>query len=93
MNKGICNKISDNNCFNCPARMQDARQFTDYKQNIVLNAVSHNMTSEEYRKYLTHRAIEIMRINDLCNFEHSGCKGCAHLPPHQKHQYYLQDRQ
>ena len=73
--------------------MHDARQFTDYKPNILLNNVSHGMTSEKYRQYLTHNAIDIMRINDLCTFEHSGCKGCAHLPAHQKHQYYLPNRE
>jgi len=72
--------------------MQDARQFTDYKSSDVLNQRKTGMTSEEYRQYLTHKAIDIMRINDLQVFEKSGCNGCAHLPSDQKHQYYLPNR-
>ena len=53
-------KVSDNVELDFPARMNDGRMFTDYRQNCTLNnSISKNMGSWEYRNYLTENADEI----------------------------------
>jgi hypothetical protein len=49
-----CNKTSNNKYFDCPARMDDGRGFTDYRPNSTVNDMirySNNiMGSNEYRQ-------------------------------------------
>jgi len=54
------NKVSDNVELDFPARMNDGRMFTDYRQNCTLNnSISKGMASWEYRNYLTENAAQI----------------------------------
>ena len=54
------NSATDNYVMDFPARMSDGRQFTDYRQNcIVNNEISKGMSSWEYRNFLTNNAGEI----------------------------------
>jgi len=92
MNRGFCKDVFGKLVPNSPARMQDARLFTDYRANDVLNQRNPGMTSEEYRQYLMHKGVDIMRINDLTIFEKAGCSDSAHLPADKKYQYYLPSR-
>jgi len=53
-------KVSDNVELDFPARMNDGRMFTDYRQNCTLNnSISKQMGSWEYRNYLTNNASQI----------------------------------
>lgn len=53
-------KVMDNVELDFPARMNDGRQFTDYRPNCYLNNdLGQNMGSWQYRTYLTRNANEI----------------------------------
>ena len=53
-------KVTDNVELDFPARMNDGRMFTDYRQNCILNNnISRGMGSWEYRNYLTNNANQI----------------------------------
>jgi len=53
-------KVTDNVELDFPARMNDGRQFTDYRPNCYLNnQLGQNMGSWQYRYYLTNNAAEI----------------------------------
>lgn len=53
-------KVSDNVELDFPARMNDGRMFTDYRQNCILNnSISKKMGSWEYRNYLINNAEQI----------------------------------
>jgi len=53
-------KVTDNVELDFPARMSDGRQFTDYRQNCILNnALSQGKGSWEYRTFLTNNSIQI----------------------------------
>jgi hypothetical protein len=62
-----CNKTSNNKYFDCPARMDDGRTFTDYRpSNTVDDMIRYSnnvMSSYEYRQFLIHNADNIMKIN------------------------------
>jgi hypothetical protein len=62
-----CNKTSNNKYFDCPARMDDGRTFTDYRpSNTVDDMIRYSnnvMSSFEYRQFLIHNADNIMKIN------------------------------
>ena len=54
------NKVTDNFEMDFPARMSDGRQFTDYRQNCIINnEISKGMSSWEYRNFLTNNAGKI----------------------------------
>ena len=55
-------KITDNVELDFPARMSDGRQFTDYRQNCLLNNnLSQGKGSWEYRNYLTQNAVQLQQ--------------------------------
>ena len=55
-------KVTDNVEFDFPARMADGRQFTDYRQNCLLNNnISQGKGSWEYRVFLTHNATKLQQ--------------------------------
>ena len=55
-------KVSDNVELDFPARMADARMFTDYRQNCLLNNnLSAGKGSWEYRDYLVNNSEQIMQ--------------------------------
>jgi len=62
-----CNKTSNNKYFDCPARMDDGRTFTDYRSNNTVDDMirySNNvMSSYEYRQFLINNANNIMNVN------------------------------
>lgn len=81
MSNGVCNKTSNNKYFNCPARMDSGRHFTDYRGNSYVNDLirySNNVPSSyNYRQFLIANAGKIMDLNkkyavlknsnDMCN--------------------------
>ena len=53
-------KVTDNVELDFPARMNDGRMFTDYRQNCILNnSISKKMGSWEHRDYLINNAEQI----------------------------------
>ena len=79
-----CNKTSNNKYFNCPARMDDGRAFTDYRpSNTVDDMIRYSnnvMSSYDYRQFLIHNADNIMEINNLYTTEKVGCDSCNAVP-------------
>lgn len=71
-------KVPDNMESDFPARMSDGRQFTDYRQNCLLNNnIAQGKMSWEYRYYLERNADEIHNMfleNDKSKYE---CKSCS----------------
>ena len=63
-----CNKTSNNKYFDSPARMDDARTFTDYRpSNSVDDMIRYSnnvMSSYDYRQFLIHNAVNIMDVNN-----------------------------
>ena len=79
-----CNKTSNNKYFDCPARMDDGRAFTDYRPNSTVNDMirySNNiMGSNEYRQFLIHNAVNIMNISNNYTASKMGCNSCNYEP-------------
>jgi hypothetical protein len=79
-----CNKTSNNKYFDCPARMDDGRGFTDYRPNSTVNDMirySNNiMGSNEYRQFLIHNAVNIMNISNNYTASKMGCNSCNYEP-------------
>ena len=71
-------KVSDNVELDFPARMNDGRMFTDYRQNCTLNnSISKQMGSWEYRDYLTNNATQVHQ-SVLANLESQvKCNKCS----------------
>jgi len=75
------NKVTDNVELGFPARMNDGRQFTDYRPNCYLNNDNgQNMGSWQYRTYLTRNAIKIhdQMVNKI--EQSSACTNCTGAP-------------
>jgi hypothetical protein len=68
---------TDNFHLDFPARMADGRQFTDYRSNCLLNLPERNMTTYQYRQYLTANAEKIMNNYTTINNYITGCKECS----------------
>jgi hypothetical protein len=79
-----CNKTSNNKYFNCPARMNDGRAFTDYRSSSSVDDMirySNNvMSNYEYRQFLIHNADKIMKVNNQYTSEKMGCTDCNAKP-------------
>lgn len=75
-----CNKTSDNKYFDCPARMDDGRVFTDYRPSYHVDDMirySNNvMGSYEYRQFLIHNGTNIMRVNSDYTQDKVACESC-----------------
>ena len=75
-----CNKTSNNKYFDCPARMDDGRTFTDYRPSYSVDDMirySNNvMGSYDYRQFLIHNADNIMSVNNEYTADKVGCKTC-----------------
>ena len=73
-------KVSDNKFVDCPARMDDGRQFTDYRPNCYLNNAirvnNQTYNSFQYRMFLTHNATNLMKLNRNYNTQQMGCASC-----------------
>lgn len=72
-----CDKVSNNKYFNCPARMDDGRTFTDYRPSCFLEnelQFSNKIpNSYEYRQFLIHNSVSIMNKNKDNNIKYNGC--------------------
>jgi hypothetical protein len=79
-NELSCNKTSNNKHFDCPARMDDGRVFTDYRPSTTVDDMirySNNvMSSYEYRQFLINNASNIMSVNNDYTKEKVGCNSC-----------------
>jgi len=75
-----CNKTSNNKYFDCPARMDDGRIFTDYRPSSSVDDMirySNNvMSSYEYRQFLINNATNIMDVNMNYTVDKVGCNSC-----------------
>ena len=78
--KSECNKTSNNKYFDCPARMDDGRAFTDYRPSSTVDDMirySNNvMSSYDYRQFLMNNANNIMDVNNNYTKEKVGCDSC-----------------
>ena len=78
------NKTSNNKYFDAPARMDDARTFTDYRTSSSVDDMirySNNvMSNYEYRQFLINNADEIMDINRKYTQDKVGTSGCNAKP-------------
>lgn len=87
-----CKQITggDNKYYSCPARMSDARAFTDYAPRCQANfeALKTPMTSYDYRMYLIHNAEKLMEDNKKAALKTNYCEPCVSpstmLPEHHK---------
>jgi len=75
---------SNNKYFDCPPRMHDGRNFTDYRPSCDVNnqyVVNGNvLTSYEYRMYLTKNAVNLMDQNRQNACDKNCCGPC--MPPY-----------
>lgn len=72
-----CQKTSDNKFFDCPARMNDGRQFTDYRPSCDMESSTRvGMSSYDYRMFLTQNASQLMDKNRSSAASTSLCSVC-----------------
>ena len=78
-----CNKTSNNKFFDCPARMDDGRHFTDYRSSSSVDDMirySNNVMSNfEYRQFLINNGNNIMTINNNYTKDKVGCGSCDYV--------------
>lgn len=64
----------------CPPRMDDARHFTDYRPNCVVNNLIQvqNQIGDNYhyRQFLVNNASKLMELNDLYATKRNYCSTC-----------------
>ena len=76
----LCGKVSNNKHFGCPARMDDARHFTDYKPNCHMNNILRTqnqiLNSYDYRMFLTNNATKLMDYNRKTACDLNCCTTC-----------------
>jgi len=71
-------KVTDNVEMDFPARMADGRQFTDYRQNCLLNNnISQGKGSWEYRVFLTQNATQIQQKMIQNQESLTACTSCS----------------
>lgn len=75
-----CEQPSNNKFSNCAPRMQDGRNFTDYRPRCIANfenvGGNQNPSSYEYRQYLVANASEIMMKNKQAAYKQNRCGPC-----------------
>lgn len=75
-----CDKTSNNKYFDCPARMDDGRTFTDYRSSSTVDDMirySNNvMSSYDYRQFLINNANNIMKVNSQYSTDKVSCNSC-----------------
>jgi len=73
-----CSRSSDNKFANCPPRMADGRNFTDYRPRCFQQYVIDNklMDSFEQRLYLIQNAEDLMKKNAAYAYEQNRCGPC-----------------
>ena len=71
-------KVTDNVELDFPARMADGRQFTDYRQNCLLNNnLAQGKGSWEYRNFLTNNADQVRKSFMEQQVQTTACSKCA----------------
>ena len=77
----LCGKVSNNKHFDCPARMDDGRHFTDYRPACHLNNMirvnNDVVNSYDYRMFLTNNATKLMDLNRQYSCEKNCSKNCV----------------
>ena len=71
------NRVNDNFNLEFPAIMNDGRQFTDYRSNCVLNNLSQQMSSQEYKNYLINNTNQILKNQMEITRALMDCKNCG----------------
>ena len=72
------NKVTDNYELDFPARMSDGRQFTNYKQNCLLNNnLSQGKGSWEYRYFLQQNSVELQNKMIMEQEQKTKCTKCS----------------
>ena len=75
---------SNNKYFDCPPRMSDGRNFTDYRPSCDVNNAYLNLgdilNSYEYRMFLTRNAENLMNKNRQTACDDNCCSQC--MPPY-----------
>ncbi len=74
-----CSRPTTNNKYaNCPPRMADGRNFTDYRPRCFQQYVVENklMNSFDQRNYLTQHAEELMKRNAAMAYQQNRCGPC-----------------
>lgn len=74
-----CTRPSNNKYFDCPVKMQDGRNFTDYRPRCIANALlvdGNVFNSYQYRQYLMANANNIMQANSTNAYEYNKCGPC-----------------
>jgi hypothetical protein len=78
-----CNKTSNNKYFDCPARMDDGRAFTDYRASSTVDEMikySNNvMGSNDYRQFLIHNGNNIINVAREYTKEKIGNGDCNYV--------------
>jgi len=75
-----CSRVSDNKHYNCPAKMADGRNFTDYRPRCLVNYIFPNdqvLNSYEYRQYLIHNADALIKENQMRSYKQNACGPCV----------------
>ena len=76
-----CDKTSNNKYFDCPARMDDGRLFTDYRPSTTVDDMirfSNNvMSSYDYKQFLIHNATNIIIVNRQYIEDKANCSDCT----------------
>lgn len=85
MNKGgVCNRTSNNKYFNCAARMDDGRHFTDYRPSSYVNDLirysNKVMSSYQYRQFLQSNATQLMKVNNKYTHMKNANNECNAVP-------------
>ena len=72
-----CLQPSNNKFFNCAPRMQDGRNFTDYRPRCMVNSlVDSQMNSYQSRQYMIQKANDLMQKNRNASYEKNRCGPC-----------------
>ena len=74
-----CDKTSENRYFNCPPKMADGRNFTDYRPRCSANTddAKAPLNSYAYRQYMINNAERLMTNNILRVTKENSCGPCV----------------
>ena len=75
-----CYKTSDNKYPQCPAKMSDGRNFTDYRQRYKVHNLNDQVikkSAHEYRQYLINNTDKLMNMDRFKASKKNGCFPCV----------------
>ena len=79
----MASQVSDNKYFECPAKMSDGRQFTDYRprcfQTEDYTVGCKQLNSYEYRQYLISHGQNMIDQNRNLAYEVNKCPTCQYM--------------